>query len=251
MPDPKLPDWGPYSKKYFGISHIADHAGGVRFDCFVMPQLLRRKRELPDALSPCGLIPEYAAPDLSAWQCSWRLDDNVSAVIKFQQLTGENGAGIECILENKSDHPADAALHWFAQLAFEHPQTVHADNVLALLTPELPPGRGVEYDSRLPRETADNSATDNSAFMFHAGETVNFAIPAEFAAARRFIRFRPANAIWQVQELSGSSFIAETDILVDALAISDTEPEFVTVTADALPQVIHADARRLDFVYPG
>ena len=24
--DPSLPDWGPYSKKYFGISHIADKA---------------------------------------------------------------------------------------------------------------------------------------------------------------------------------------------------------------------------------
>jgi serine/threonine protein kinase len=74
MPDPKLPDWGPYSKKYFGISHIADHAGGVRFDCFVMPQLLHRKRELPDALSPCGLIPEYAAPEQTSGKYDKRVD---------------------------------------------------------------------------------------------------------------------------------------------------------------------------------
>lgn len=250
--DPDLPDWGPYSKKYFGLSHVADVDRALRFDTFVMPQLLRRKRELPDALVPCGLIPEHAMPDLSAWQCSWRLDENVTAFVKFQQIPGENGAGIECVFENRADHPVDAALHWFAQLVFENPVSTQAVGTLALLTPELPAGRGVEYDSRLPREKMDSSAVNGSVFEFHAGETVEFVIPEKFTGCRYFIRFRQTDGDWEIREITGNSFVAPAETDVDVLAVTATEvPEFVTVENNVMPEITYADRRRLDFTYPG
>lgn len=50
--DLSLPDWGPYSKKYFGISHLADRARGMRFDFTVMPGVYRRQLGIPDVLRP-------------------------------------------------------------------------------------------------------------------------------------------------------------------------------------------------------
>ncbi|MBE6399693.1 MAG: hypothetical protein E7041_06080 [Lentisphaerae bacterium] len=250
--DPGLPEWGPYSKKYFGLSHLADRDGGWRFDVMVMPQLLRRKRELPDALAPCGLIPERAAGDLSAWQCSWRLDENVTAVIKFQLLPGENGADIECVWENNSDHPADAALHLLAQLVPEFPETVKVSGADALLIPQLPSGRGVEYDAALPREKKDTTAHDGRAFEFSAGETITFTIPAEHTGKHYFIRYRTAETPWQVEEIAADGFTAPADILVDVIAVTGgREPEFTLKTPDALPEVTVAEPQKLEFSYPG
>ena len=33
--EPLLPQWGPYSKKYFGVSQVADAAEALRFDAFL------------------------------------------------------------------------------------------------------------------------------------------------------------------------------------------------------------------------
>lgn len=250
--DPGLPEWGPYSKKYFGLSHLADRESGLRFDVLVMPQLLRRKRELPDALAPCGLIPERAANDLSAWQCSWRLDENVNAVIKFQLLPGENGAGIECTWENDSDHPADVALHLLAQLVPEHSETIRVAGAEVVVIPELPPGRGVEYDSRMPREKLDTSAYNGRAFEFFAGERIVFSIPATSVGKHYFIRYRTSEAGWQIQEIAASGFIAPADILVDVIAITDGRvPEFFAQSFDSLPEVTKSEPQRLEFCYPG
>jgi len=35
--DLNLPSWGPFSKKYAGISHIRDLKSGLRFDVSVLP----------------------------------------------------------------------------------------------------------------------------------------------------------------------------------------------------------------------
>ena len=40
--DLRLPDWGPYTKKYTGISHLPDPKSGLRFDLSVFPGYYRR-----------------------------------------------------------------------------------------------------------------------------------------------------------------------------------------------------------------
>lgn len=62
--DLSLPEWGPYSKKLFGISHLADRALGTRFDCSVIPGKYRRELAIPDVLRPSGYLPWNVAPDL-------------------------------------------------------------------------------------------------------------------------------------------------------------------------------------------
>ena len=41
--DIRLSPWGPYSKRYAGISHVADMQSGMRFDFTVCPGYYRNK----------------------------------------------------------------------------------------------------------------------------------------------------------------------------------------------------------------
>ena len=52
MHDLTLPDWGPYSSRYAGISHIADRKKGLRLDYFVIPGFHSGKGIFPDVRSP-------------------------------------------------------------------------------------------------------------------------------------------------------------------------------------------------------
>ena len=42
-----LHPWGPYSKRYAGISHIPDMKSGMRFDFSVMPGYYRNRQLIP------------------------------------------------------------------------------------------------------------------------------------------------------------------------------------------------------------
>ena len=45
-----LLSWGPYSKRYAGISHIPNMQQGIRFDFSVMPGYYRNKQLVPHVL---------------------------------------------------------------------------------------------------------------------------------------------------------------------------------------------------------
>src|SRR6202021_2230848 len=57
-----LPAWGPYSKKYFGISHIPDVAQGLNFDFSLFPMLEGAPARLPNVTDRCGVAPWEASP---------------------------------------------------------------------------------------------------------------------------------------------------------------------------------------------
>lgn len=55
--DIRLSPWGPYSKKYAGISHIPEMQSGIRFDFSVMPGFYRNKMLVPNVLFESGYYP--------------------------------------------------------------------------------------------------------------------------------------------------------------------------------------------------
>ena len=63
--DLRLSSWGPYTKRYIGISHIPDVHAGLRFDLSVFPGLYRRAVNIPNVMWESGYHPWEAAPDLS------------------------------------------------------------------------------------------------------------------------------------------------------------------------------------------
>src|SRR5690606_26556716 len=114
-----LPDWGPYTKKYAGISHIADKERGVRFDLSVFPAFYRRRIDLPNALWESGYHPWEALPDLSYFcnrhELEWK--DRVYADVSFTALTERSRlVRVECV--NRTEEVQTLALHYLASLHF-------------------------------------------------------------------------------------------------------------------------------------
>ena len=49
--------WGPYSKRFAGISHIPDMRKGIRFDFSVMPGYYRNRQLVPHVLFESSYYP--------------------------------------------------------------------------------------------------------------------------------------------------------------------------------------------------
>ncbi len=71
-----LLDWGPYSKKYAGISHIPEMEKGLRFDFSVMPGYYRNKQLVPHVLFESSYYPWNFSPDMHKisyrYQLEWK-----------------------------------------------------------------------------------------------------------------------------------------------------------------------------------
>ena len=92
-----LPDWGPYSKKYMGISKIVGKAPipGARFDCVVHPMRANTNQPAPNVTFPSSYHVWEAAPDLSYYayrvELEWKdqvyADVSLSKVAEHTRLT--------------------------------------------------------------------------------------------------------------------------------------------------------------------
>ena len=63
----KMPLWGPYSKKYMGLSHIPAQLGdiGARFDFTVHPTVWNANVPVPNVTVPSNYHLMACAPDFS------------------------------------------------------------------------------------------------------------------------------------------------------------------------------------------
>ncbi|HNT75106.1 MAG TPA: trehalase family glycosidase [Anaerolineae bacterium] len=117
--DLRLSAWGPYTKRYMGISHIPDVSAGLRFDLSVFPGLYRRGVQPPNVLWESGYHPWEAAPDLSYFrhrhEVIWK--DQVYCNIDFCRLD-ESAALIRTECVNRTDGPQSLSLYWVASLNF-------------------------------------------------------------------------------------------------------------------------------------
>lgn len=113
--DLSLPAWGPYTKKYSGISNIPAANDGVRFDLAVFPGLYRRRVDVPDVRFESGYHVWAAAPDLSCYTLRHELEwkDQVYADISFAPLQ-ENVRLVRAECCNRTDTPQNLVLHYMA-----------------------------------------------------------------------------------------------------------------------------------------
>ena len=127
-----LGNWGPYSKKYSGISRIVDHntEGGVRFDCVVSPAVENADSRVPNVTVPTGVHPWEAKADYSFYSYRYDLEwkDKVYADVSFTKLDNDSVL-IRTEFVNNTDIMQICLLNLFS--AIEYP------NVYAT-TPVLP-----------------------------------------------------------------------------------------------------------------
>ncbi len=147
--DLNLSDWGPYTKRYIGISHIPEPESGKRFDLSVFPGFYRRGVTVPNVMWESGYHPWEASTDLSyvshRHQILWK--DQVYSDISFCRLN-ERAVLICCKSVNRTRDPQNIVFHYLASLHFPPKQT-YSYEVLRLYRVDLPEGwewiDGLEY----------------------------------------------------------------------------------------------------------
>ncbi|MGC9452782.1 MAG: MGH1-like glycoside hydrolase domain-containing protein [Oceanipulchritudo sp.] len=118
-PSTKLPAWGPYSKRYIGISHVPDVSAGLRFDLSVFPGLYRREAYIPNVRYDSGYMPVAAAPDLSYYRIRHGMPEirELYCDIDYCRIDGATVL-IRAEFVNKTPSTVNAELHQMASVHF-------------------------------------------------------------------------------------------------------------------------------------
>jgi hypothetical protein len=119
--DLMLGDWGSYSDRYAGISHIADPERGLRFDLSVFP-LTPGKKNLPMESAGSGNVYSYwaAKPDLDAYTLRFVMDQvRRRAWCDVSYFRQDDASRLFCVdLNNTSRTVWDGEIHLLAHLRY-------------------------------------------------------------------------------------------------------------------------------------
>lgn len=147
-----LPAWGPYSKKYMGISHVpdTDSLDGARFDFVVFPTLANSGNPVPNVTVPSGYHPWNGAGDLSFWEYRFELEwkDRVYADVSFTHIDPDTVL-VRTEFQNTTELGQNCVLNYFC--AMEYPFATYC-------RPQLPEKHTLvcashysRYEYRIPR----------------------------------------------------------------------------------------------------
>lgn len=116
-----LPLWGPYSKKYAGISHIADINKGIRFDFSVMPGYYRNKQFIPHVLFESGYYPWLITPDLDKvtyrYELEWK--DKVFCDVTYH-LVSDSSVFVQIDCNNNTSVNQNLMINLFSYIDYEN-----------------------------------------------------------------------------------------------------------------------------------
>lgn len=164
--DLSLPAWGPYSKRYAGISHIPDVQRGLRFDLSLIPGHYRRQMLIPNEKWASGHHPWEASPDLTFYTYRYEIEwkDRVYCDVSFTAVSPQSRL-IRCNFVNQTDLAQSMMLHLVAFMNFP-PVRPYSDEPIQLGTVALPDGclwvEALDYEDlqfAIPRPT-DNLVLD-------------------------------------------------------------------------------------------
>lgn len=225
--DLTLPAWGPYSKSEFGISHIASHDEGLRFDISVVPGRFRGEFFTPDAIRPSGWAPWDAASGLCRYayrqQIVWK--DQVYAHVDLTPQA--QGARVDIELVNNTALTECLCLHLCARMTSPNrtgtreplrsvrallPESASwtcATAYTAINLPETTPYSGLNYDAAISGETAGDGFTGGyglgKGFGTAPQHQVTYSVPAGSREALLRWRAQGGDASRIVIEIEGHS----------------------------------------------
>jgi hypothetical protein len=126
--DVSLSSWGPYSKKYAGISHIPNIPGGIRFDFSVMPAYYRNKVLIPNVRFESGYFPWHFREDLKQFTYRYELEwkDKVFVDVTYN-IRDSATVVVKLHSVNRTDMPQNLALNLMAFI--DYPENYAARKV--------------------------------------------------------------------------------------------------------------------------
>ncbi len=120
--DLQLPAWGPYSKRYAGISHVPDITSGMRFDFSVLPGYYRNKLLVPNVRFESSYFPWNVKNDLSSityrYELEWK--DQVYTDVTYT-LVDSSAVLVSMHCVNNTALPQNLSLNLVASVEYpEH-----------------------------------------------------------------------------------------------------------------------------------
>ncbi|GAM55145.1 hypothetical protein JCM19231_1961 [Vibrio ishigakensis] len=117
--DLNLPDWGPYSKKYAGVAHIANPERGLRFDVSILPGHYRRQMLVPNEKWASAHHAWEASPYLEYYSYRYEIEwkDKLYCDVSVSEA-GDNARLIRAEYVNNTDEMQNLMLHLAANLNF-------------------------------------------------------------------------------------------------------------------------------------
>lgn len=120
-----FPVWGPYGKKYMGISRIADHsfADGVRFDFTTVPAIFGGDIKVPNVTLPSGCHPWRCSPDYSIFTYRHDLEwkDKVYAEVSYVRINDE-ATLVRTEFVNNSELTQNCLVNYFSSVEYPYPK---------------------------------------------------------------------------------------------------------------------------------
>ncbi|MEQ6121461.1 trehalase family glycosidase [Reichenbachiella sp. MALMAid0571] len=192
--DLNLPNWGPYTKKYIGVSHIPDVDKGLRFDLSVFPGFYRRKVDVPNVFFESGFHPWEASPNLEYFSFRHELEwkDRVYTDISYSLMDEKSRlVRIECV--NNTDIAQSIVLHMMSSIHFPSIKEYNPNTPIEFSTIKLPdyavwidgldyqdlqfatprPQDQLGYDGKLRGEIRDHGLVNGSGIGNGFGNDIN------------------------------------------------------------------------------
>ncbi|KAA5542940.1 MGH1-like glycoside hydrolase domain-containing protein [Adhaeribacter rhizoryzae] len=206
---PQLASWGPYAKKYAGISHIPHLEKGLRFDFSVMPGYYRNKVLIPNVRFESGYFPWQVNPEMTSLTYRYELEwkDQVFVDVTYTVLdTSQVLVKLRSV--NNTNLPQNLALHLMGYLAYPDVYPAlqvnntteatwqNAVNYKSLTFAKPRPSDNLVYDGWLRGEARNNNYIDGSAvaqnFGRDKGDKVEYevTIPKQNLKGQLAIRYR-------------------------------------------------------------
>ncbi len=144
--------WGPFSKKYAGISNIAQHQkyDGIRFDLCVSPAVSAFDIRVPNATLPSAYHPWLSNEDYSFYSYRYDLEwkDKVYADVSFSRID-KNSILVRTEIFNNSPIIKNCVVNYFSSI--EYPQDAYTEVNLPEKCDFINAPDYTEYEYNTPR----------------------------------------------------------------------------------------------------
>jgi hypothetical protein len=136
-----LSPWGPYSKKYAGISHIPNMQSGMRFDISVLPGYYRNRVMVPNVLFESGYYP-------------WEISDDMSKITYRYELEWKDKVYVDVTYTVLDSSTVLVAMHPVNNTAL--PQVLQLNMVSSINYPDVYPNMQVRKNDNITWKNAVN-----------------------------------------------------------------------------------------------
>lgn len=159
--------WGPFSKKYAGISHIAQHEkySGIRFDLSVAPAISAFDIRLPNVTLPSAYHPWLCNEDYSFYSYRYDLQwkDKVYADVSYTKLT-DSSILVRTEIVNSTDIIKNCVVNYFSSI--EYPQDSYTEVSLPSKCIFRDAAEYSEYAYAIPRPWDEQNADGRKKGLF-------------------------------------------------------------------------------------